>query len=142
MRWVRRAPVWLSAVLLPLAAVAGPTPDLPEIRARGSLRILVVGDEDDPPIQHNGTPAALDRDLAEDFARRQGLKLEIVWVERRHDVLDELLAGRGDVAATGLTVTPERAARVTFTDPIAIVDEVLIGRKGAKSAPQIGRAHV
>jgi hypothetical protein len=32
-----------------------------------------VGDEDEPPIQRDGTPAALDRDLAEDFARRQGL---------------------------------------------------------------------
>ena len=133
MGWVRRTAGLLSAVLLPLPAVAA---DLPEIRARGELRVLVVGDEDDPPISRDGTPAALDRELAEDFARRQGLKVEIVWVERRHDVLDELLAGRGDVAATGLTVTAERAARVTFTDPIAIVDEVLIGRKGAKKPPR------
>jgi membrane-bound lytic murein transglycosylase F len=97
---------------------------------------LVVGDDDEPPISRDGTPAALDRELAEDFTRRQGLKMEIVWVERRHDVLDELLAGRGDVAATGLTVTPERLARVTFTDPITIVDEVLIGRKGMKKPPR------
>ena len=112
MGWVRRASGWLTAVLLPLPAVAAPIADLAEIRNRGSLRILVVGDEDEPPIQRDGTPAALDRDLADDFARRQGLKLRIVRVERRHDVLDDLLAGRGDVAATGLTVTPERAARV------------------------------
>src|SRR5215831_10183451 len=136
MGWTRRTALLFSAVLLPLSAVAAPVSDLAEIRARGTLRVLVVGDEDDPPIQHNGTPAALDRDLAEDFARRQGLKLEIVRVERRHDVLDELLAGRGDVAATGLTVTPERAARVAFTDPILVVDELLIGRKGMKSPPR------
>ena len=136
MRWVRRASVCLSAALLPLHAVAAPLADLAEIRARGTLRVLVVGDEDETPIQRDGTPAALDRDLAEDFAQRQGLKLEIVWVDPRHDVLDELLAGRGDVAATGLTITPERAARVTFTDPIAIVDEVLIGRKGMRGAPK------
>jgi len=136
MGWVRRASVWLTAVLLPLPAVAAPVPDLPEIRARGALRVLVVGDEDEPPIQRDGTPAALDRDLAEDFARRPGLKLEIVWIERRHDVIGELLGGRGDVAATGLTVTPERAARVSFTDPISIVDEVLVGRKGMKNAPR------
>jgi membrane-bound lytic murein transglycosylase F len=116
--------------------MAAPVPDLPDIRGRGSLRVLVVGDEDDQGIQRDGTPAALDRDLAEDFARRQGLKLEIVWVERRHDILDELLAGHGDVAATGLTVTPERAARVSFTDPIVIVDELLIGRKGTKNPPR------
>ncbi len=136
MGWVRRVSGLLAAALLPLPAVAAPVPDLPDIRARGTLRVLVVGDEDEPPIQHDGTPAAIDRDLAEDFARRQGLKLEIIRVERRHDILEELLAGRGDVAATGLTITPERAARVTFTDPIAIVDEVLIGRKGMKHPPR------
>ncbi|HEY1417837.1 MAG TPA: transporter substrate-binding domain-containing protein, partial [Myxococcaceae bacterium] len=123
-------------MLLPLPGLAAPLPDLPDIRARGTLRVLVVGDEDDQGIQRDGTPAALDRDLAEDFSRRQGLKLEIVWVERRHDILDDLLAGRGDVAATGLTITPERAARVTFTDPIVIVDELLIGRKGTKNLPR------
>ena len=136
MGWVRRAAALLSAVLLPLPAVAGTVPDLQEIRARGTLRVLVIGDEEDPPLSHDGSPAALDRDLAEDFARRHGLKLEIVWVERRHDVLDDLLAGRGDLAATGLTVTPERSARVAFTDPIAIVDELLIGPKGMRRPPR------
>jgi len=136
MGWVRRAAGLLSAVLLPWPGAAATVPDLPDILARGNLRILVVGDEDEPPISRDGTPAALDRELAEDFARRQGLKLEIVWVERRHDVLEDLLTGRGDVAATGLTITPERSARVTFTDPITIVDEVLIGRKGMKSPPR------
>ena len=54
----------------------------------------------------------------------------------RHDILDELLAGRGDVRGHGLTITPERAARVTFTDPISIVDELVIGRKGMKKPPR------
>ena len=133
---VRRTAGLLSAVLLPLSAAAAPVADLPEIRARGTLRVLVIGDEEDPPLSRDGSPAALDRDLAEDFARRQGLKLETIWVESRHDVLDEVLAGRGDIAATGLTVTPERAARVAFTDPIVVVDELLIGRKGMKAPPR------
>ncbi|HSP20424.1 MAG TPA: transporter substrate-binding domain-containing protein, partial [Myxococcaceae bacterium] len=132
---VRRTAALLSAVLLPVPAVAAAS-DLGEIRARGSLRVLVVGDEDDPPISRDGSPGAIDRSLAEDFARRQGLTLETVWVERRHDILDELLAGRGDVAATGLTITPERAARVAFTEPVAIVDQLLIGRKGMRQPPR------
>jgi membrane-bound lytic murein transglycosylase F len=136
MGWVRWTAGLLSAVLLPLSAAAAPVADLQEIRARGTLRVLVIGDEEEPPLSRDGSPAALDRDLAEDFARRQGLKLETIWVESRHDVLDEVLAGRGDIAATGLTVTPERAARVAFTDPIVVVDELLIGRKGMKSPPR------
>ncbi|MGZ6069758.1 MAG: transporter substrate-binding domain-containing protein [Myxococcaceae bacterium] len=132
---VRRTAALLSAVLLPLPAAAGGS-DLPEIHSRGSLRVLVVGDEDDPPISRDGSPGAIDRSLAEDFARRQGLTLETVWIERRHDILEELLAGRGDVAATGLAITPDRAARVAFTDPVAVVDELLIGRKGMRQPPR------
>jgi membrane-bound lytic murein transglycosylase F len=132
---VRRTAALLSAVLLPFPGVAAGS-DLAEIRARGSLRVLIVGDEDDPPISRDGSPGAIDRSLAEDFARRQGLTLETIWVERRHDILDELLAGRGDVAATGLAITPDRAARVAFTDPVAIVDELLIGRKGMRQPPR------
>src|SRR5262249_11233619 len=130
MGWVRWTAGLLSAVLLPLSAAAAPVADLPDIRARGTLRVLVMGDEEEPPLSRDGSSAALDRDLAEDFAGRQGLKLETIWVESRHDVLDEVLAGRGDIAATGLTVTPERAVRVAFTDPIVVVDELLIGRRG------------
>ncbi len=132
---VRRTAALLSAVLLPLPAAAAGS-DLAEIRARGSLRVLIVGDEDDPPISRDGSPGAIDRNLAEDFARRQGLTLETVWIERRHDILEELLAGRGDVAATGLAITPDRAARVAFTDPVAVVDELLIGRKGMRQPPR------
>jgi len=133
MGWVRAG--LLCAALAPSGAGLAAT-DLPEIRSRGTLRVLVVGDEDDPPISRDGTPAALDRELGEDFARRQGLKLEVVWVERRHDILDDLLAGRGDVAAANLTITPERSARVAFTDPIAVVDEVVVGRKGMAHPPR------
>lgn len=127
----------LSAVLLPLSGAAAASADLPEIRARGTLRVLVVGDEDDPPISRDGTPAAIERNLTEDFARRHGVKLETVWVERRNDILAELLAGKGDVAAAQLGITAERTARVAFTDPIAIVDHLLIGQKGARDLPRV-----
>jgi membrane-bound lytic murein transglycosylase F len=134
-RRVRQTAAVLVAILLPWAA-ARAADDLPQIRARGTLRILVVGGEDEPPIPRVGTPAALDRDLLEDFARRQGLRIQTVWIERRHDVLDDLLSGAGDVAATGITLTSERAARVAFTNPIDVVDEVLVGHRGMKHPPK------
>ncbi len=40
------------------------------------------------------------------------------------------------MAATGLAITPDRAARVAFTDPVAVVDELLIGRKGMRQPPR------
>jgi len=133
MGWGPRTASLLCLLLLPSAAGGA---DLPEIRSRGSLRILVLGDEDDPPISRDGSPAARYRDYLEDFAHRQGLKLETVWVERRHDILDDLVAGRGDVAATPLTVTAERSAKLLFTDPVDVVDEVVVGQQGMQKPPK------
>ena len=132
MGWARTASL-LSILLLPWAAGAA---DLAEIRSRGNLRILVLGDEDDPPISRDGSPASRYRDYLEDFAHRQGLQIQTVWVERRHDILDDLAAGRGDVAANPLTVTPERSAKVAFTDPVDVVDEMVMGHRGAKKPPR------
>jgi membrane-bound lytic murein transglycosylase MltF len=42
-------------------------------------------------------------------------------------LLDELIAGRGDIAAGSLTITPERAALVDFLDPwVTNVKEVMV----------------
>ena len=130
------APRTASLLWILLVASAAGAADLAEMRSRGTLRVLVLGDEEDPPLSREGSPAVVYRDYLEDFARRQGLKLETVWVQRRHDILDDLIAGRGDVAATPLTVTPERSAKVAFTDPVDAVDEVVIGHKGAKKPPR------
>lgn len=48
------------------------------------------------------------------------------------ELLPALLEGRGDIAASALTVTPARSARVAFSDPyLEDVDEVLVAHKGA-----------
>jgi membrane-bound lytic murein transglycosylase F len=133
MGWAPRTASLLWILVLPWAAGAA---DLAEIRSRGSLRILVAGDEDDPPISREGSPASRYRDYLEDFARRQGLQIQTVWVERRHDILDDLVAGRGDVAANPLTVTPERSAKVAFTEPVDVVDEMVMGHRGMKKPPR------
>ena len=61
-------------------------------------------------------------------------KVKLVFIPVRFDrLLDDLIAGRGDIAAAGLTVTPERSRRVVFTDPyIKNVDEVVVGRSNAE----------
>ena len=46
------------------------------------------------------------------------------------DILDELIAGRGDIAIANFTVTPEREKIVSFTDPyLSDVNEVVVQNK-------------
>jgi len=50
-----------------------------------------------------------------------------------NEVLPGLLSGQGDVAAAGLTITPERAEQVAFSAPyLTGVNEVLVTRPGVE----------
>lgn len=121
----------LLAWLAPVAAAA----DLPEIVARGTLRVLVV----------DGSPAffaldpkrepGLDRELLDDFARLHKLTVVAVDVPSWSQLIPELLAGRGDVLAGGVTVTDARRRDVAFTTEVFPTRNVVVTRK---PTPAIG----
>jgi membrane-bound lytic murein transglycosylase MltF len=59
-------------------------------------------------------------------ARRFNIRVEFLPT-RRDKLLENLIAGRGDIAAGSLTITPQRAALVEFLDPwVTGVKEVLV----------------
>lgn len=63
---------------------------------------------------------------------RGNLRVHVAFVPVRHDdLIPALLAGRGDVAAANLTITPERLAEVDFTAPtLRGVDEIVVSGPG------------
>ncbi|NTX08222.1 transporter substrate-binding domain-containing protein [Myxococcus sp. CA040A] len=111
------------------------TGDLPALRKRGVLRVLVEGtDEDFLPRQ--GTPRSQDRALLERFAEKHGMSVEFLAMERFDQLIPSLREGRGDVIAADLTVTPERTKDLAFTRPLALVNEVVVGKRGAAGLPR------
>lgn len=111
------------------------TGDLPALRKRGVLRILVEGtDEDFLPRQ--GTPRSQDRAMLERFAAKHSLTAEFIAVERFDQLIPSLREGRGDVIAADLTVTPERSTELAFTRPLALVNEVVVGKRGTTGLPR------
>ncbi len=56
------------------------------------------------------------------------LRVEVAFVPvSRDELLPALVAGRGDIAAANLTITPERLQAVDFTDPwLTGVDEIVV----------------
>jgi membrane-bound lytic murein transglycosylase F len=119
--------------MLAVLVLAGP--DLPELKARGTLRVLVFGADEDM-LPRAGSPKARDRELLAEFAEREGLKVDIVAETNFERLFTRLLAGDGDVLAHGLTVTDERKALVLFTQPVAVVSHVLVGKRGARGLPK------
>jgi membrane-bound lytic murein transglycosylase F len=57
-----------------------------------------------------------------------------VYIEKFHELIPALLAGKGDVIASNLTITEQRKQQVAFTVPVVITKEQLIVRADDKIA--------
>jgi membrane-bound lytic murein transglycosylase F len=122
------------ALLAPALPCSAADEDLAAIKLRGTLRVLVLPD---PGAELPRTaPGFSDAEMVREFAAREGLKVQEVPCARADLLIPALLAGKGDVAAVGVTVTAADAAKISFTQPVRVVDEVVVGRKGAASLPQ------
>lgn len=112
------------------------TGDLPAIRDRGQLRILVQQTADNY-LPRDGYPLDMERRMAETFAREQGLEPVIVAVERYGDLIPALLEGRGDVIAANMTATEARREAVRFTTGLGTTRELIVGRRDGPQAETI-----
>jgi membrane-bound lytic murein transglycosylase MltF len=90
----------------------------------------------------NGTQRGIVHDvgrrLEEELNRKlkaKHLRVSVAFVPvSRDELLPALVAGRGDIAAANLTITPERLKTVDFTEPwVKGVDEIVV--TGPHSAP-------
>jgi membrane-bound lytic murein transglycosylase MltF len=109
--------------------------DLEEMRDRGVIRVLVTYNRTNYFLE--GPQArGFEYELLEAYGKAlntrksgDGLHTEMVYIPLPLDeLIPALLDGRGDIAAAGLTITPERSQQVTFTEPyIDDVREVVVG---------------
>jgi ABC-type amino acid transport substrate-binding protein len=111
----------IMAVIMPLwerPARAQPADLLAAVRARGELRVCMWPDYFAISFRNprNGELEGIDIDLARDFARRLGVSLAFVETNFR-DFMDRLEQGACDIAMFGVGITPQRAARVDFSEP-------------------------
>src|SRR5215472_14244949 len=105
--------------------------DLLEIRARGTLLVLVSADENPAWFSFKDEgPPGFERALLEGFARLHKCKISVVRVERWEEVIPELVAGKGDVIA-GINDTPGRRQSIAFTIEVVPSQHVVVTRKPA-----------
>ncbi len=109
------------------------TVDLPAMKKRGSLRVL-TRNNGLTYFLHRGQAYGFDYELAKMAAQAAGLRLEMIVVPSRADLIPWLLQGRGDVIAASLTDTPAREKRVAFSRPYLYVDQVLVERRRGPQA--------
>jgi membrane-bound lytic murein transglycosylase MltF len=141
-----QSPVEQGRIGIPLTEVTSPwTGDLTGMIERRMIRVLTT---------YSKTQYFIDRGTPRGTAYDQGKLLETelntvfktgtraVHVQfipvPRDELLPALLAGRGDIVMASLTVTPERAASVDFTEPwIANVDEIVVTAPGVPAVASV-----
>ena len=117
---------WLAAVALALglapAAGAAPPSTLDAVRAAGVLRVGLPGDYAPFALVQADDPAGRNwRGFDVDVTRAMAaaLAVRVVFVQTSWPTLiADLGAGKFDLGAGGITITPERAARALFSTPI------------------------
>jgi ABC-type amino acid transport substrate-binding protein len=129
-------------MFLAVSAAFGAT--LAEIKARGTLN-LGLEDEDWGRFHmwKNGTASGFDVDMAEKIAAAAGVSLKIVplpWGDGEAGSVTGAWSAGGwppfdvDLILSGVTITPERAASVTFSEPYFTAGQMVLFRKEAPVA--------
>lgn len=121
----RRIALSLLAAAAFAAPLAAQTPD--EIKAKGTVTVGMLVDF--PPfgiVNADGKPDGYDADVAKLLADDLGVRLAIVPVTGPNRI-PYLLSGQVDVLVASLGITPERAERVTFSDPYAGISIAVYG---------------
>lgn len=110
------------------AAEAKPAGGLPDL---GGRRVVVAVEDDYPPFNYlqpgTGKPVGWDYDAIREIGRRLNFApefREIAW----DSMIQAIATGQFDMAANGITVTPERARVVDFSSSYARVHQRLMVR--------------
>ncbi|USA42352.1 membrane-bound lytic murein transglycosylase MltF [Spongiibacter taiwanensis] len=107
---------------------------LEEIKQSGELRVLSRNAPTTYFFDGDGEPTGPEYDLAKAFADSLGVRLRIIVKDSVADILRGLERHKGDIAAAGLTETPNRQARFLFSNAIETVSEQVVCRREGKVA--------
>lgn len=111
--------------------------------AESALRVVAIN-TDFFFFQKDGKPAGIEYDILEYFAKSNRMTIEVQWADSFGDLLQLVQAGKADVAAGTITITPERARKVAFSAGYFPVQVMLVDRMddNAKSLDEFAGSKV
>lgn len=101
--------------------------DLAAIRERGVLRGIAIYNSTGYFL-YRGEPMGFEYELLRHYANYLDVELEMVVANNVNELFDLLNSGKGDIIASGLTVTEPRKDIVSFTDYYYVTHQVLVQR--------------
>ena len=119
-----------------LIACGDAQPHLEEIRERGELRVLTRYGPTSYYVKGESL-AGFEYELAQRFAEHLNVKLKIIVPENLGNMLHLIEQGKADIAAAGLTITPDRKDIIRFGPVYQEVTQQLVYRQGGKKPKNI-----
>ncbi len=113
--------------------------DLDQLRERRIIRVLVSYNRTNFFITPKGN-RGVEHDLLQAYENhlnrgplKQRYRTQVIFIPvPSQDLISYLVAGKGDIAAAGITIIPEREAMVDFTKPyITNINAILVSNKHA-----------
>ncbi|MEM7677923.1 MAG: transporter substrate-binding domain-containing protein, partial [Myxococcota bacterium] len=126
---------YLQGLALTVHTRVTATPDLEGIKKRGVLRVLTRNNAL-TYLLYRGAQFGFDFDMAKLVAEAIGVRLEVLVVPSRDQLIPWLLEGRGDMIAASMTMTDARKEQVAFSRPYLYTDEIIVVRRRSRDAPQ------
>jgi len=99
--------------------------DFDAIKKEGVLR-MITSYSSSSYFLYGGVERGFEYELVKEFAKKNGLALEVIILHKGDNPYDLLNNGTGDLIAAGYTKTEERNKYVDFTRPYNLVDQILV----------------
>lgn len=105
--------------------------DLEGMRKRRVLRVLTRNNSYSYFL-HRGRRFGFEYELVKHLADSLGLRLAMIVVPTRGDLIPWLLEGKGDLIAAGLTITEKRQKSIAFSHPYFMVQKKIVAPAGGR----------
>ncbi len=122
-----------------MGTAAQPSNQLEKIKHDGVLTVLT---RIDPTTYYKNADVytGLEHDLVQLFAKHLGVKVKFIIPDTFSDILNNIATNTADIAAAGITVTPQRLQKMRFSPSYYQASEQVIYRSGnprPKNADQL-----
>ncbi|WP_346970903.1 transporter substrate-binding domain-containing protein, partial [Bacteroides uniformis] len=134
----------VSIILLLLCCIAGcrgghpaekeEADDLQQIKDSGELVVLTLYSSTSYFI-YRGQDMGFQYELSEQFAKSLGVKLRIEVARNVHELIEKLLAGKGDLIAYNLPITKEWKDSLLYCGEEVITHQVIVQRNNGRTKP-------
>ena len=102
--------------------------DLPQIKKRGKITVLTLNSSLSY-FRYRGEEMGFQYELAKEFAKSLGVKLDIKVAKSNEEMFRMLKSGKGDIIAYNFPVTKEYKDSINFCGEEVISHQVLVQRK-------------